>query len=125
MSPGAAEDPARLAGCRRAARANARRPFRTRLRLVAGADQNAGDVNEVAVRSYLIESPLWDHDRERAFERHRQLDQIERIGGQIVAQGDVGKELVHPHTETLGDEESHMRFHEFIQAQPAQPRGNP
>jgi hypothetical protein len=82
-------------------------------------------MDEIAVRTYLIEDALRHQDRELAFERHRQLDQVERIGGQIFTQGDVGNELLDSHAEMLGDQKSNMRFHEFVKAGSPQARGDP
>src|SRR5204863_429114 len=54
----------------------------------ARADEEAGGLDEVAVGAHLIEDALGHHDPELRLERHRQLDEIERIGGQIVTQRD-------------------------------------
>src|SRR5262249_27349108 len=71
---------------------------------------------------HLIEDVLRHHDREFAFERYRQLDEIERIGGQIVTQGDVGDEFLDSDTKTLSDKASNMRFHGFVHVPPSQAR---
>src|SRR4030095_7295744 len=85
-----------------------------RLGLAARADEETGGTDEIAVRTHLIEDVLWHRDREFAFERHCQLDEIERIGGQVVTQGDVGDELLDSNTKTLSDKASNMRFHDFV-----------
>src|SRR5262249_9191106 len=59
---------------------------------------------------------------EFAFERHCQRDEIERIGGQVVTQGDVGDEFLDSNTKVLSDKASNMRFHEFVHVPPSQAR---
>src|SRR5262249_31654077 len=49
-------------------------------------------------------------------------DEIERIGGQIVTQGDVGGEFLDSDTKMLSDKASNMRFDEFVHVPPSRAR---
>src|SRR5512138_1322335 len=66
------------------------RPFalqrlgRARLRVAARADEQADGKDEVTEGTNVIEDMFRHDDRELALERQRQLDEIERIGGQVV-----------------------------------------
>src|SRR5262249_10862161 len=69
-----------------------------------------------------FEGALGHHDCELAFERDRQLDEIERIGGQVVTEGHLGGEILQPYAQLLGDQMAKMRFHELIHAHRPLPR---
>jgi hypothetical protein len=47
-------------------------------------------------------------DRVRRLQRHCEFDEVERIGGQVVTQRDLRRELVDADAEMLGDQASHM-----------------
>src|SRR5207249_6414739 len=88
------------------------------LRLAARADEETGGLDEIAVGPHLIEDALGDDDRELRLERHRQLDEIERIGGQVVTQRALGDQLLDAYAKTVSDQASNVRFHEFLHAPP-------
>src|SRR5207247_3150541 len=80
-----------------------RRLRRSRLGRAARADEEAGGLDEVAAGAHPIEDALGHHDHELRLERHRQLDEIERIGGQIVTQRDAGDERFQASDPLTGD----------------------
>src|SRR3989442_421690 len=101
----------------------ARGPLRSaRLRLAARADEEAGGVNEVAVGPHPIEDALRDDDRKLRLERHRQLHEIERIGGQVVTQRDLGDQILDADAKTVCDHASNVRFHELLHTPPSRDR---
>src|SRR5207244_518091 len=80
----------------------------------ARADEEAGGSDEVAVGAHSIEETLRHHDPELRLERHRQLDEIERVGGQILTQRDPGDELFDTDAQMIGDQTSTRAFHEQL-----------
>src|SRR5207237_8704899 len=117
---------ARLARRRYDAGPDGRRWLRSALLPIAArTDEESDRTDEIAKGTNLVEDVLRHHDRELALERQRQLDEVERIGGKVVTQRDVGDELLYSHTEALGDETPNMRLHEFVHAPRPQTRGNP
>ena len=74
------ESAGRLARGGHYAQPDGRRLRYARLGSAAGADEESGGVDEIAVRPHLIEDALRYHDREIRLQGQRQLDEIERIG---------------------------------------------
>src|SRR5437763_243607 len=108
---------------RRDAHPHAERPFRSaRLLFAARADEETGGLNEITVGPHLIEGALRHDDRELRLERHRQLDEIERVGGQLVTQRDLGDQLLGADAKMVSDQASNVRFHEFLHAPPSRVR---
>src|SRR2546422_11767109 len=74
-------------------------------------------------RSTLFPYTTLFRSAELRLERERQLEEIERVGGEIVGERDVGCELLGVHTELLGDDASNARLHEVEHTQPPSARG--
>src|SRR5438094_5889702 len=71
-------------------------------------------VDEVAVRAHAREGLLRNREAEVGLEREPDLEQIERVGGQVVDEGHVERELVAVDAETLRDQPAHTRLDEAM-----------
>ncbi len=111
LAPAAGTMRAQMRGAGSAPRASASRR----------ADQKADGTDEITKGTNLIEDALGHHDRELALERQRQLHEVERIGGQIVTQRDVGDEFLDSDSKPLGDQTSNVWLHEFVHAPRPEP----
>jgi len=60
--------------------------------------------DEIAARSHLVEEVARQDDAEVLLDRERELDEIERVGGEIVQERDLGREVPDADAEVLGDE---------------------
>ena len=81
----------------------------------APCDESTGRFDQVVVRPHAGEDTVRHHDGERPFQCERELGEIERIGGEVVAQGNVREELLGADAEVRGDEAPDARLERFVQ----------
>jgi len=77
------------------------------LALATRARERLDGVDEVAVGPHLLDHRIRYGDPELGLERHRQIDQVERIGGQIVRQRHARREPVGTGPEAIGNHTPH------------------
>jgi len=86
----------------------------SRFGLEALEDKGQRRVEQVSVGAYPVEDPFGHHDTELGLERDGQLDQVDRIGCQVVRQGHVRRKLSDTHAEKVSDETPNTRLHKRV-----------
>ena len=105
-------------------------PDRRRLRggrardfVVAPSDEHPDGFHELAVGPHLFEHGLGNRDAELAFEHEGELDEVERVGGEVIGEGHFGGELVRTHPEMLRDEGTDLGLEVLRRLRPPRPGG--
>ena len=80
---------------------------------LAPTDEGLDGAHQLPVGAHLLEDRLGYRDAELALQDERELDEIERVGREIVAERHLGREVFRPDAEMVRDQASDVRLHQF------------
>src|SRR6185369_16022996 len=91
----------------------ARTRDRPELLLALSASQPLDRIDDVAVRADLVDQRFRHHDAELAFDLHRELDEVERVSGEVVDQRDVGGQVLEANAQMISHDTSNAWLHKL------------